>query len=351
MNFELSEDQQEIRRTARELLAARFKWEEVRRLAFEEERAFTDEQWDEMVSLGWPELAVAEEQGGQGLGTVEQAVVAEELGYACAPTPLDSTWAAARLLAAAGEAERLAGGRRGTVAQVDEGSNALSSLTDFAAGFEDGRLHGVKVGVPDAASADLLVVTAAGGRHVLVEADASGLSVEATPGLDPTRRLYTVRLDGVPGEELASDAWESAWLAIAVFTAASSVGAAQRAMEMAVAYAKDRKQFERPIGSYQAVSHACAQMLLETEGARAAVLWAAWALDHEPETARLAASVAKAYASDAGRRVPASALQVHGGIGFTWEHDLHFLLKRGQANARMYGDARWHRDRVAEAVL
>ena len=89
-------------------------------------------------------------------------------------------------------------------------------------------------------------------------------------------------------------------------------------------------------------------MLLETEGARAAVLWAAWALDHEPETAPLAASVAKAYASDAGRRVPAAALQVHGGIGFTWEHDLHFLLKRGQANARMYGDARWHRDRVAE---
>jgi alkylation response protein AidB-like acyl-CoA dehydrogenase len=155
----------------------------------------------------------------------------------------------------------------------------------------------------------------------------------------------------VPGTELSSDDWWRAWLAIAVITAAESVGVAQRAMEMAVAYAKDRKQFDRPIGSYQAVSHACAQMLLETEGARSAVLWAAWALDHDPEAAPLAASVAKAYASDAGRRVPASALQVHGGIGFTWEHDLHFLLKRGQANARMYGDARWHRDRVAEAVL
>jgi alkylation response protein AidB-like acyl-CoA dehydrogenase len=349
MNFDLSEDQQEIRRTARELLAARYGWEEVRRLALDEERAFTGEQWDEMVSLGWPELAVPEEQGGMGLGMVEQAVIAEELGYACAPGPLVSTWAAARLLAVAGEAGRLADGARGTVAQVDEGSTALASLTDFSTRFEDGLVSGVKIAVPDAASADVMVVTVAGGRHVLVETE--GLALEPTPGLDPTRRLFTVRFDGVPGVELSSDDWESAWLAIAVFTAAESVGVAQRAMEMAVAYAKDRKQFERPIGSYQAVSHACAQMLLETEGARSAVLWAAWALDHEPSTARLAASVAKAYASDAGRRVPASALQVHGGIGFTWEHDLHFLLKRGQANARMYGDARWHRDRVAEAVL
>jgi alkylation response protein AidB-like acyl-CoA dehydrogenase len=349
MNFDLSEDQQEIKRTARELLAARYRWEEVRRLALEEERAFTDEQWDEMVSLGWPELAVPEEQGGQGLGTVEQAVIAEELGYACAPTPLQSTWAAARLLAVAGEAERLADGRRGAVAQVDEGANALSSLTDSSTVFEDGRVRGVKVAVPDAASADVLVVTVAGGRHLAV--DASEAAIEPAEALDPTRRLYTVRFDDAPGEELSGEDWGRAWPAIAVFTAAESVGVAQRALEMAVAYAKDRKQFDRPIGSYQAVSHMCAQMLLETEGARAAVLWAAWALDHEPETAPLAASVAKAYASDAGRRVPGAALQVHGGIGFTWEHDLHFLLKRGQSNARMYGDARWHRERVAELAV
>ena len=134
-------------------------------------------------------------------------------------------------------------------------------------------------------------------------------------------------------------------------TAAESVGLGQRAMEMAVAYAKDRTQFERPIGTYQAVSHACAQMLLEVEGARAAVLWAAWALDHEPETAGIATNVAKAYASDCGARVTASALQVHGGIGFTWEHDLHFFLKRAQANAHAYGDARWHRDELAAALF
>ena len=120
---------------------------------------------------------------------------------------------------------------------------------------------------------------------------------------------------------------------------------------MSVEYAKDRKQFDRPIGSYQAVSHRCAQMLLETENSRSAVYGAAWAADSEPESLPLAASIAKAYSSDAGWRVPDAAIQVHGGIGFTWEHDLHFFLKRGKQNAAMFGDAKWHRERVADAVL
>ena len=123
---------------------------------------------------------------------------------------------------------------------------------------------------------------------------------------------------------------------------------AQRAMEMAVEYAKDRAQFDRPIGSYQAVSHRCAQMLLEVEGSRSLCYWAGWALENEPETGPRAASAAKAYAGDAGFRVAASALQVHGGIGFTYEHDLHFFLKRAHANAHAFGDSRWHRDRVAD---
>ena len=119
-------------------------------------------------------------------------------------------------------------------------------------------------------------------------------------------------------------------------------------MEFAVEYAKDRKQFDRPIGAYQAVSHRCAQMLLETEGARAATLYAAWAADNEPDSLALASSMAKAYAADAGWRVTASALQVHGGIGFTWEHDLHFFLKRARTDGALFGSAREHRDRVAE---
>ena len=161
-----------------------------------------------------------------------------------------------------------------------------------------------------------------------------------------------MRLDGVAGVELSGprEAWSRAWHAIATAAAAESVGVAGRALEMAVAHAKERKQFDRPIGSYQAISHACAQMLLEVEGARSVTYWAAWALDHDPETSPVAAACAKAYASDAGRRVPAAALQVHGGIGFTWEHDLHLWLKRGRANAHLWGDARSHRARVADLL-
>ena len=126
---------------------------------------------------------------------------------------------------------------------------------------------------------------------------------------------------------------------------------AQKAMEMAVEYARDRKQFGRPIGSYQAVSHRCAQMLLEVEGSRSAAYYAGWCADAEPESLPAAASGAKAYSSDAGWRVCGSSLQVHGGIGFTWEHDLHFFLKRAKTNAMLYGSAREHRERVASLAL
>jgi alkylation response protein AidB-like acyl-CoA dehydrogenase len=346
VDFDLNEDQRTIKRTAREFLAARYRLDEVRRLALEEERGFTDAQWEEIAGLGWPELADPE----AGLGTVELTVVAEELGYALAPSPLQSTWAATALLAAAGRSDALGEGRRGTVAMWDAeklGTPEESTLQPGA----DGALTGTKIAVPDAGFADVLVVTAAGGRHFLVEAGADGVSIEPATSLDPTRRLFTVRLDGARGEELSGEDFGRAWHAIAVATAAESVGVAERAMEMSVAYAKERQQFGRPIGTYQGVSHRCAQMLLEVEGARSVVYWAAWALDFEPETAHLAASAAKSYASDCGARVTGSAIQVHGGIGFTWEHDLQFFFKRAHALAHHYGDARWHRDQVADAVL
>ena len=164
-----------------------------------------------------------------------------------------------------------------------------------------------------------------------------------------------MKLDGVKvGEEAAfggPGAMEPARVRAFTALAAELAGIAQRALEMAVEYAKERKQFGRPIGAYQAVSHRCAQMLLETEGARSAAYYAAWAADNEPETAPLAASMAKAYASDAGTRVTGASLQVHGGIGFTWEHDLHLCLKRASADAVMFGDARWHREQVARMVI
>jgi len=346
MDFDLSEDQRTIKRTAREFLAARYRLDEVRRLALEEERGFTNAQWDEIAGLGWPELADPE----QGLGTVELVVVAEELGYAVAPSPLQSTWAATALLAAAGRADALAGGRRGTVAMWDRDELGEPDRSTLEPGA-NGTLTGAKIAVPDAAWADVLVVTASGGRHYLVDAGAPGVTIEPSSSVDPTRRLFTVTLDGVQGEELAGEDLGRAWHAIAIATAAESVGVAERAMEMSVAYAKEREQFGRPIGTYQAVSHRCAQMLLEVEGSRSLVYWAAWALDHSPDEAFVSASAAKAYASDCGARVTGSAIQVHGGIGFTWEHDLQFLFKRAIANAHHYGDARWHRDQVADAIL
>jgi alkylation response protein AidB-like acyl-CoA dehydrogenase len=353
MNFEFTDDQRAIKRTANEFLAARYKLETVRELAGSE-RGFTDAQWREIADLGWPGVLVPEADGGLGLGAVELVVIQEEMGYALAPSPLLSSVSAALLLVAAGTDEQRSrwlpglsdGSVRGTVAVWDAGAGWAPDHSE--AEPADGALSAVKIAVPDAASADLLIVAGADGHHYLVEASAAQITPEKS--LDETRKLYRVELDGAPAEALRSDpdAISHAYATIITALAAENVGVAQRAMEMAVTYAGDRKQFERPIGSFQAISHRCAQMLLEVEGARSLSYWAGWALDHEPSTAPRAASMAKAYASDAGFRVCASSIQVHGGIGFTWEHDLHFFLKRAKANAHAFGDARWHRDRVAD---
>ncbi len=308
MNFDLTEDQREIKRTAREFLASRYTMEKIRAIALDGE---PDPHWDEIAELGWPDIAE--------YGILELAVVAEELGYALAPSPLAAHWAAKLLH------PELEG--RGTVAMWD--------------GEE-----GTKIAVPNADVADTIVVK--DGERVLA-VRAADATIEPARALDTTRPLFTVRHAG--GEELTGDHFGRAWHAIAVMAAAESVGVAARVTGMAVDYAKERKQFGRAIGSYQAVSHACAQMFLETEGARSVTYWAAWALDHEPEQAFMAANIAKAYASDAAVNVCRSALQVHGGIGFTWEHDLHLFLKRAEANAHAFGDARWHREQVAAAML
>jgi alkylation response protein AidB-like acyl-CoA dehydrogenase len=305
---------------------------------------------------------VPEENDGLGLGAVELVVIAEEMGYTLAPSPWFSSTCAAVLLVAAGtEAQRsrwlgpLARGEaRGTVAVWDEHAGWAPDRSELEPDGE-GRVTGVKIAVPDAASADFAIVAGADGRHYLVdwsEHDVSdpGITLAAEEAIDPTRKLFRVQLDGAAAEplEVAPEAIAHAYATIVTLLAAENVGIGQRTMEMAVEYAKDRSQFDRPIGSYQAVSHRCAQMLLEVEGARSLVYWAGWALSNEPETGPRAASMAKAYAGDAGFRVAASALQVHGGIGFTYEHDLHFFLKRAHANAHAFGDSRWHRDRVAD---
>ena len=288
------------------------------------------------------------------------------MGYALAPSPLFSNTVAGLALALCGSDDQrerylrpLAEGElRGTPALWDAGTPAtIGEFTMEARADGDGVvLDGEKVLVIDAAGADFFLVATADGRRHLVERGADGVTVVTGTSIDLTRRLSSVRFEGVEvaaGDTLPGEGADylPVFHRLCVALAAESTGIAQRTMEMAVEYAKDRKQFDRPIGSYQAVSHRCAQMLLETENSRSAVYGAAWAADAEPESLPLAASIAKAYASDAGWRVPDASIQVHGGIGFTWEHDLHFFLKRGKPNASMFGDAKWHRERVADAVL
>jgi alkylation response protein AidB-like acyl-CoA dehydrogenase len=363
MYFDLTDEQQAIRSTAHDFLASRFKSERLREIAASES-GFDESGWKEMAELGWAGLALPEEWGGQGLGIVDLAVLFEEMGYALAPSPLLSNTIVGLALSVGGSDEQkerwlrpLAEGElRGTPALMDVDGPAEPMKFSMTAGSGgDGVvLDGVKTLVMDAASADFfLVATAEGGRHI-VEKGASGVIVTPEESIDLTRRLSSVRFEGVrPEATLAGSGedYQPVFLRACVALAAESTGLAQRALEMSVAYAKDRQQFGRPIGAYQAVSHRCAQMLLETENSRSAVYGAAWAADAEPESLPLAASTAKAYASDAGWRVPDAAIQVHGGIGFTWEHDLHFFLKRGRANAAMLGDAKWHRERIADAVL
>jgi len=364
VNFDLNDEQRMLQEAAREFLAARVKSERIRELA-ESDDAFSEDLWREMSELNWPGLMVSEAYGGQELGTIELAVLMEQLGYALVPGPIFSSILAGIVLehgATDEQKERYlaplaSGEQRGTVALWDKGAGWRPDDVTLEPESANGGyvLNGEKLFVLDAARADFFIVGATGDRRFIVERDAAGVAVIPTETIDGTRKQYAVRLDGVKVDEDAAfsleDTLESVRVRVFTAVAAELAGIAQRTLEMAVDYAKERKQFGRPIGAYQAVSHRCAQMLLETESSRSAVYYAAWAADNEPETAPLAASMAKAYASDAGMRVTGASLQVHGGIGFTWEHDLHLFLKRASSDAVMFGDSRWHRERVARMVI
>jgi alkylation response protein AidB-like acyl-CoA dehydrogenase len=327
MNFDFSDDQQAIKRTAKDLLADRFKFERVRELA--EAGSYDEGAWKELCELGWPGIFVAEEHGGQGLGIVELIILMEELGYSLAPLPFLSNATAGLVIQAAGSDEQKQRWLPGIA------SGELRGAAGMLRG-DEAKL------VPDGEGADVIVLCGADGVRVV---EGSAAEVEPVATMDATRRFARVRA-GSAGEALEGEPGPGIGAAL-LAVSAELTGVAQRAMEMAVDYARDRKQFGRPIGAYQAVSHRCAQMLLETEGARSATYWGAWTADSEPESLELAASMAKAYASDAGWRVCSSSLQVHGGIGFTWEHDLHFLLKRAKVDSLLWGSASEHRERVA----
>ena len=309
MNFDFSDDQQAIKRTAKDLLAARFTADRVRELA--EGGSYDDAAWRELCELGWPGIFVSEENGGQGLGIVELVILMEELGYALAPLPVLSTVSAGLALEVAGSDEQrerwlpgIASGELRATAGLETGGEA--------------RL------VPDAEGAELIVLLSRDGGRVL---EAGQAEVEPLETIDATRRFARVRGEG--GEALPGDT-SAALDRIVTGLAAELTGVAQRAMEMAVEYARDRKQFGRPIGAYQAVAHRCAQMLLETEGARSASYYAGWTADAEQESLPQAASMAKAYASDAGWRVTAAAFfSLAGTIGAIGAGSLGRLLDLG----------------------
>jgi alkylation response protein AidB-like acyl-CoA dehydrogenase len=317
MEFELTEDQREIQRTATELLAGRASLEKVRTAALEQD-GHDAALWRELAELGWPGIAVAEEHGGQGLGLVELVVLTEELGYALAPVPFLGTALAA--LAVEHGADDAARGEW---------------LPRLAAGEAIGAFDAGQAGelVPDAGGADVAVV---GGEVV-----PGGL--ERVQTIDPTRRYGR----GRSGAGAAPDAVVDR---AAVVVSAELVGVCRRALDMTVAYVKDRRQFGVPVGAFQAVQHTAAQMLRDTEGARALTYFAAWAADAEPARLPEAAAMAKAAASDAARSVTANAIQLHGGIGFTWEADVHWLFKRAQLGSAYLGGAGAHRARVARLV-
>ncbi len=310
MRFELTDEQQEIGRVAGELLAARAPLSVLHQVAQLGE--YDDSLWREIVALGWPGIAVGEEYGGQGLGAVELAVLLEEIGYACAATALPSSAVAAAVLQACGTDEQ-----------------RVRWLPAVARGE---RFAGI--GKRDlAADADGAAVV------ILIDGDAAELvpapETEPLRSIDPTRRYATVRGDGEP---LAAGAADRVRAAIA----AELVGVCRRALDMTVTYVKDRTQFGVPVGSFQAVSHRCAEMLLYTESARSAAYFAAWAADADPERLTEASALAAAAAAQAGRIVTGGAIQAHGGIGFTWEADVHWLYKRAQLDVAMLGGARQH---------
>ena len=323
MNFDFNDDQRDIKRTAHDMLAARATNERVREAA--EARRYDDALWNELRELGWPGIAIAEEHGGQGLGMVELGILLEELGYVVAPSPLLGTVGAALVIEQAGsDAQRSAW------------------LPRLASGEATGAVGAPDL-VADGDSADVIVVVEDGAARLL---ERSGADVEALETIDPTRGYARVRGDG---EALSGDATAGIDRA-AVAVAAELVGVCQRALDMTLAYVKDRKQFDTPVGAFQAVSHRCAEMLLHTESARSATYFAAWAAGAEPERLPEGAALAKAAASEAGREVTASAIQAHGGIGFTWEADVHWLYKRAQLDAQLLGGARTHRARLAQLV-
>ena len=378
MDIKLNEDQVEITRQARRFCENEAPMDYVRDM-FEDERGFTDEFWTKMVEMGWTAMRIPETHDGLDMELLDLAVVLEEMGRTVVPGPFFSTvlLAADAIKEAGTDSQKenylpgiAAGEIRGTMALHEPDGGADLGHIQMEAGADgDGFvLNGTKLFVPDAHVANFLVCAARteagndparGITLFLLDTEAEGISISLMPAMDGTRKLCAVEFsgvrvngDGVLG--IVNEGWKALRPVLQraqVGLCAECLGGAQRAMEIATEYAKERIQFDQPIGGFQAIKHRCAQMYVEVESSRSVLYWAAWAQDHaDPEEAALAASIAKAYCSEVYTNTAASALQVLGGTGFSWEHDIHLYLKRAKANEVSLGDPVYHREQVARIL-
>jgi alkylation response protein AidB-like acyl-CoA dehydrogenase len=371
MNFGFTDEQELLRAEVRKFLDQSCPMDAVREL-METERGYSPDTWKQLAELGWLGLTIPEAHGGAGLGFVDLVVLLEETGRSLFPSPLLTTTLAARVLAEAGSPEQQArflpgladGTRIGTLALL-EASDRLSPEGIGLEGAPDAdgfRLSGEKLYVPDAGNANLFLVAFRTGSApdaislAVVEADASGVEARHSSGMDLTKRLGRLRLDDVrigAGALLGQPgaAWPTLARALdqgACAVTAEAVGAAQALLELTVGYAQQREQFGQPIGRFQGVKHPLADMFVDIESFRSLAYFAAWALDESPEQAPLAVSRAKAYASEAFPKIGIDCVQLHGGIGYTWEYDAQLYLKRAKWLRPIYGDAGFHYERIAK---
>jgi alkylation response protein AidB-like acyl-CoA dehydrogenase len=371
MNFAFSEEQEELRRLTRKWIEEKSPSAVVRRL-MESDDGYDASLWKENAAMGWQAMTIPEQYGGAGFGFLEQIVLLEEMGRSLYPTPYLSTavMAASVLLDAGNDEQKqkylpaiAAGDLTATVAFTEpngswEESGVEATATETATGH---TIKGTKSFVLDGHTAGLLIVaarTSAGISLFLVDGTNPGLSRRKLETMDMTRKLAEVKLDGVqagPDAQLgeAGAGWKTIERMLAkavVALAAEQVGGAQRCLDMSVDYAKVRHQFGRPIGSFQAIKHKCADMLVQVESARSAAYYAAWAAAEDNEELPQVAPLAKSYCSEAFFFCAAENIQIHGGIGFTWEHDAHLYFKRAKSSELLFGDPAYHRAVLANLL-
>jgi alkylation response protein AidB-like acyl-CoA dehydrogenase len=360
VDFDFSAEQYTLRDEARRFLEQQCPTSHVREFV-DDPSGWSRPLWKQMADLGWMGLPFPEDVGGLGQSFLDLVLLLGELGRAVAPVPfLSSVAMAGQTILRHGSAEQrarylpgIAAGERIAALAVAEAAGSYDEAGVETRAEQEGgawRLTGEKRYVLDAPAADLFVVAARapdGVRWFVVE---EGAAVTAQRSYDITRPIGALTLEGTPGEALERAGLEPGLGIATAALVAEMAGVASRILDLSVQYAKEREQFGRPIGSFQAIKHKLAEMLTDLESSRSAAFYACWAVATDAEDAGLAVSVAKSYGSDALARLGGEGIQVHGGIAFTWEHDMHLYLKRLKTAEALFGDAAEHRERIAKLV-